>query len=98
VYFQILYIRFFFEEKSENIDFDDPQYKDDLFKKYLQNLKRKRHIPAISASILWIYRHRPDCISSVLNHFAQSESYELQIMAYYYLKLLGKKTQNEKNY
>lgn len=98
VYFQILYIRFFFEEKSKNIDFDDPQYKDDLFKKYLQNLKINKQIPAISASILWIYRHRPDCISSVINHFTQSESYELQIMAYYYLKLLGKKTQNEKNY
>ena len=98
VYFQILYIRFFFEEKSKNIDFDDPQYKDDLFKKYLQNLKKNKYIPAISGSILWIYRHRPDSVSSVINHFTQSESYDLQIMAYYYLKLLGKKTQNEKNY
>ncbi len=98
VYFQILYIRFFFEEKSENIDFEDPQYRDNLFKKYLQNLKKNNHIPAVSWTILWIYRHRPDFISSAINHFTQSESYEIQIIAYYYLKKLGKKTQNEKNY
>ena len=86
VLIKILYIRYYFEIRSREIEFTDENGEEKLFSAFLSKLDASNLSPVVLATIFWIFRHKKELLDPILQKYYYESSRDVQIMIYYYLK------------